>query len=88
MKAKIEGNPSYMWRNIIATKELVKQGTMWRVGNGDAIKIWEDIWLTSSSTFQVQSPTTILFKEAQVSELFYRGRVQMECESYQPNFLG
>lgn len=34
------------------------------------IKIWEDRWLPSRGTFQVQSPTKILPKSVNVKELF------------------
>lgn len=76
MEASTKGSPSYMWRSIIAAKELIKQGTRWLVGNGDTIKIWEDKWLTSPSTFQIQSPITILSKEARVSDLFIEGELK------------
>lgn len=48
---------------------LVKVGMRWRVGKGVKIRIWEDNWLPTQSTFQVQSPVKILDHNAIVSEL-------------------
>jgi hypothetical protein len=32
-----------MWQSIIAGLSTFKRGYIWRVGNGENIKIWEDL---------------------------------------------
>jgi hypothetical protein len=53
--ANLGSNPLYAWRSIFNSREMLKQGLIWRVGNGKDIKIWGDKWLPTSPTFQVQS---------------------------------
>jgi hypothetical protein len=46
---------SYVWRSILKGLEVLKEGMIWRVGNGTNIRIWNDPWFPSGSTRQ---PTT------------------------------
>ena len=39
------GNASPTWHAIQHGLELLKQGLIWRVGNGESIRIWRDPWL-------------------------------------------
>lgn len=39
--APIGFKPSYAWRSITSSKEVVIKGSRWRVGNGDNISIWK-----------------------------------------------
>lgn len=65
--------PSYAWRSIQSTCDLVKEGLVWKVGNGKKVRIWKDMWFPQPSTFQVQSPPSILEANAKVSQLFKDG---------------
>ena len=31
--------------SILRGLELLKKGVVWRVGNNDSIRIWEDLWV-------------------------------------------
>ncbi|KAA3477767.1 reverse transcriptase [Gossypium australe] len=42
---KIGSYPSLTWRSICSARELIDEGVLWRVGNGDRINIWNDPWL-------------------------------------------
>ncbi|KAL4346325.1 hypothetical protein GQ457_17G004530 [Hibiscus cannabinus] len=42
-------NPSWAWASIHEGLNLIKEGSLWRVGNGLKISIWEDKWLPSLS---------------------------------------
>ena len=53
--ASIGSNPSYAWRSINKSLEVLKQGTRWRVGNGKLIHIWDDKWLPIPTTYKVIS---------------------------------
>jgi hypothetical protein len=46
--------PSYAWRSVHASQSLLQAGMMWRVGDGRSIKIWEDRWIPSPSTYSIQ----------------------------------
>ncbi|KAL6204632.1 hypothetical protein ACLB2K_021899 [Fragaria x ananassa] len=54
--APIGPKPSFIWRSLVWGKELLCAGIRWRVGNGTAIRIWEDKWLPSPWSFRVVTP--------------------------------
>ncbi|XP_042944727.1 uncharacterized protein LOC122278613 [Carya illinoinensis] len=60
---------SYVWKSFISARPVLKEGLMWKVGNGSKIRIWKDKWIPCLSSYQVQSPVNILEAEAVVSEL-------------------
>ena len=41
---------SYTWRSILRGVALLKEGLVWRVGDGSKIKVWEDPWLPEGDT--------------------------------------
>ena len=47
---------SYTWRSILKGLDLLKKGIIWRVGNGEKIKIWEDPWLPRGFTRRPITP--------------------------------
>ena len=56
LHAELGSNPSFTWRSIFNSLEVLRCGTRWRVGNGRLIHIWEDKWLPTPSTYKVISP--------------------------------
>jgi hypothetical protein len=46
----LRAGKSYTWRNVLRGAELQKEGIIWRIGNGENVKIWEDPWLPKGST--------------------------------------
>ena len=53
----------------MAAQELVKEGVMWRVGNGKDVKVWGDRWLPCSSSHGVISPRLFLYEDTWVGKL-------------------
>ena len=47
---------SYTWRSIIKGIQWLKKGIIWRVGNGERIKIWTDQWIPRGSTRRPNTP--------------------------------
>lgn len=47
---------SYTWQSIMAGVETLRHGYIWRVGDGEQIKIWEDPWIPQSPSRKVISP--------------------------------
>ena len=56
VNAQVGCNPSYAWRSIHSSLEVIRKGTRWRVGNGKTIHIWEDKWLPTPTTYKEISP--------------------------------
>lgn len=61
--------PSFVWHSIQSSSYLVREGLVWRVGNGKTIRIWKDRWFTSLTTYRVISPPMILDSTSTVSKL-------------------
>jgi hypothetical protein len=68
LEAGLGTRPSYVWRSVWNAKSLLREGLMWRVGDGSSIKIWKDRWVPVPSTYSIQSPTKILSQDATVSQ--------------------
>jgi hypothetical protein len=47
---------SYTWRSILRGAELLKDGLIWRIGNGENVKIWKDPWLPRGTTKKPVTP--------------------------------
>ncbi|KAH1055992.1 hypothetical protein J1N35_034057 [Gossypium stocksii] len=45
LEAWLGNIPSFTWKSIWASKELLQDGLCWRVGNGKEISIWNDCWI-------------------------------------------
>ena len=58
LNSKKGTNPSYAWRSIHISLDVLRKETRWRVGNGRRIHIWEDKWLPTPTTYKVTSPPT------------------------------
>jgi len=48
---------------------LLQADLIWKVGNGEMIRIWRDKWLPSQHSNMIQEPVSMLGSEARVSEL-------------------
>lgn len=85
--ASLSTNPSYTWRSIMAAHHLMQKGIHWNVGNGESIRVWEDKWLPSPSTFKVTSPRQFLHAETRVSELISYEKVAWKTQIIEAIFL-
>ena len=56
VQAGIGSNPSYAWRSIMATQDIVKRGIKWQVGNGSSIQILRYKWRPTPPSHRVVSP--------------------------------
>lgn len=45
LKAKDSVSASYAWRSILKGHDVIQNGSLWRVGDGQQIRIWGDNWL-------------------------------------------
>jgi hypothetical protein len=86
MQASLGRNPSYAWRSIFKAKDLIEKGMLWRVGNGETIKIWGDRWLPNFGPSRVQSPTLGMDPDTRVSFLIDQQGGWMEFCSHSGAF--
>jgi hypothetical protein len=69
MEALLGTKPSFAWRSISSAQPMIKNGLVWRVGNGRDINIWGEKWLPIPTTFAVQTPRRFMVEQARVVEL-------------------
>ncbi|XP_042944604.1 uncharacterized mitochondrial protein AtMg00310-like [Carya illinoinensis] len=72
MEAKLGSQPSLIWRSVWLARGLLQEGLRWKVGDGSKIKIWGDKWLSTPTSYAVQSPVSGLQGEARVEELIVK----------------
>ena len=56
VNAMVGKKASFAWRSIMAAQHLVKRGLRWQVGDGWSIRVWQDQWLTTRSTYRFVTP--------------------------------
>ena len=44
LEASVSNHFSFAWRSITRGRDLIIQGSRWRVGNGSLINIWTNKW--------------------------------------------
>ena len=51
MLAELGPNPSFVWRSLLAARDVIREGSTWRVGDGQNIGVLLDKWLQNKSVF-------------------------------------
>jgi hypothetical protein len=69
LEAPLRTRPSFAWRGIRSSCALIREGLIWRIGNRNKIKIWEDRWLPKPTSFRIQTPPTMLDLKSTVNQL-------------------
>ena len=61
----------YTWRSILKGLDLLKQGIIWRIGNGESVNILEDPWIPHGKTRQPATyrGATVLTRVADLLDL-------------------
>ena len=51
MDAELGSNPSYVWRSLLAAREIIWEGSRWRVWDGNTIGVAIHKWLSRRPVF-------------------------------------
>jgi len=54
--AKLNYNPSFAWRSIWNSHQLLLYGCRWTVGNGQQVRVMNDPWVRGVQGSWIQSP--------------------------------
>ena len=46
ISSNLGSNPSFVWKSIWLTKEVVRLGYRMRIGSGKITRVWNDPWVT------------------------------------------
>ena len=69
LEAKDPTLGSYAWKSIIGARGVIREGMVWRIGNGQSVRIREDKWLPVQSNRSVISSLPSVVPETKVSSL-------------------
>ncbi|KAL0415521.1 UNVERIFIED_CONTAM: putative mitochondrial protein [Sesamum latifolium] len=61
--------PSFTWRSLLATRDILAAGLRWKVGDGRDIPIWGQPWLPRPGTFQLVARPAALSTHTRVADL-------------------
>ena len=84
---KLGSSPSYAWRSIHNSLEVIRRCTRWNVGNGKLIHIWKDKWLPTPTTYWVCSPPQTFDDFPMVSSLIDEDTRRWKTDLVQALFL-
>ena len=69
LKAKDSNTGSYSWKSIISARDVIRKGMVWRIGNGQNVRIEEDKWLLGNSNCPIISYLPTVATESKVQVL-------------------
>lgn len=69
LDAKISTIGSYAWKSILGARDVIRRGMVWRIGNGQDVRIKEDRWLPIKSNRTALSPLTSVQPDTKVCSL-------------------
>ena len=82
MNAKLGHNPSFVWRSLLAARDVLRVGSMWKIGDGQSIKITSNKWLPHPPLFKPGADTTL-----KVGDLIHHDSMQWNRPLIQTTFM-
>ncbi|XP_041011395.1 uncharacterized protein LOC121255185 [Juglans microcarpa x Juglans regia] len=67
--ARVRKGDSFVWKSITAARPLLYEGLLWKIGNGNQVKIWSDRWLPIPMSYKTQCLPKVLNTKASISSL-------------------
>ena len=78
---------SYAWKTILSARDVIRKGMVWRIGNGESVRIKQDKWLPSQLSRSVASQIPLMSPDTKVSELIDQDKAAWKSEVVQQLFL-
>ena len=63
MDAELGNNPSYVWRSLLAARNIICEGSKWKVGDGRTIGISTHNWLSYEPVFLGEQQQGLMVKD-------------------------
>ncbi|WOH11480.1 hypothetical protein DCAR_0830967 [Daucus carota subsp. sativus] len=80
LNAKLGSNPSYMWRSIMESQEVIKRGCRRKIGDGRDTNMWTSPWLPCIENGFLTSNAHVGFQDAAVDGLMIEGQKKWDIE--------
>ena len=78
LEAYIGHNPSYVWRSLLMARDILVEGTKWRVGDGWKIEVASHKWLPHAPVFRGPPPSPLYVRDLidEDTRRWDRGKIQ------------
>ena len=78
---------SYAWKSILSARDVIRKGMVWRIGDGQSMRVKEEKWLPKRDSSSIISPFPTILPETRVSSLIEANRREWKTEVIQELFL-
>ena len=82
MDAKLGHNPLFVWCSLLAARDVIREGSMWKIGDGQCIKLTSNNWLPHPPLFKPDADTTLI-----VGDLIHHESMQWNRPLIQATFM-
>lgn len=73
MEVSLKSNFSFIWRSILTSRKLVRQGTRWIIGDGSLVGVMKDAWLRKMENLLLTTKLNEFLNSLKVSDLMITG---------------
>ena len=77
----------FAWKSIMGAREVIKKGSIWRIRNGDHIRIWGERWLPVAHHHTIISPRPQQTAVTHVAHLIDQDTSVWDTNVVKANFL-
>uniref|UniRef100_A0A7N2MB57 Uncharacterized protein n=1 Tax=Quercus lobata TaxID=97700 RepID=A0A7N2MB57_QUELO len=63
MDVELGNNPSYVWRSLLAARNIICEGSKWKVGDGRTIGVSTHNWLSHEAVFLGEQQQGLMVKD-------------------------
>ncbi|XP_075650085.1 putative mitochondrial protein AtMg00310 [Castanea sativa] len=63
LEAELGHNPSYVWRSLMAARDIIRAASKWKVGDSKKIRVAVDNWLAHKPVFTGEEQPDMLVSE-------------------------
>lgn len=71
---------SHGWRSILIGRDILKTQLGWSIGNGTAINIWKEAWLSHTCQTRPMGPSPEAFQDLKVCNLLNETSMEWDME--------
>ena len=82
MEAELGHYPSFVWRSLLAARDVIQEVSMWKIGDGQSIKLTNNSWLHHPPLFKPRADTTL-----KVGDLIHHESMQWNRPLIQATFM-
>ena len=86
LEAKDSIAGSYAWKSILSARDVIQKGMVWRISDGQSVRVKEDKWLPKRDNSSIISPLTTILPET-VSSFIEADQIEWKTKVIQELFL-